>query len=1368
MQFVGIRSEGGLLSLEVLQDIAEEELEGQKAAAFGLPAGRRLTDEIARAWSDAQAYWKVFTGRWDDLPEKDSFGTTLTRERWVTRLLQDLLGYELAYQPSAAIVNGKGYAISHRAGSGEQAPPVHIEGFKTDLDKRPESRRLSPQALLQEYLNNIEDHLWGIVTNGIQFRLLRDTSRTSRPSYLEFHLQSILEGNNFNEFALFYRLCHRTRLPKEGEDASKCLLEKYFQTGIEQGGRVRDHLRDGVELALKILGSGFLQHPRNRELQERARSGALTPQEYHRQLLRLVYRLLFLMVAEERRLVLPDEPESQRRWRIYVQNYSVHRLRLLAERHVEKSNFADLWIALKKTFQLFQDGDSNPLGIPPLNGDLFSSLAMRDLDGTHLYNDCLLEAMRNLSIFREGRNLQRINYSGLDVEELGSVYESLLDFQPVFVNQEAGLKFDLRTGSERKSTGSYYTRPELVRELIESALVPVMEDRLAQAKRAGSPRLLSGDRSEPSGVGQSKEGGSPRLQAGDKSVSKGRALAPEVAAQIEAILSMSVCDPACGSGHFLLAAARRLGRELAKIKTGEEEPTPKEFHLAVREVISHCIYGVDLNPLAVDLCKLALWLEGHWTGKPLSFLDHRIKCGNSLIGVLDPKVLEEGIPDDAFKPVTGDDKEVAKAFKKRNRDERRGQPSLPFDTARHVHDYATEYHKLAEIAEETPSAVRAKASAYQTWRGRKNWWHDWTACNIWTAAFFAPLTKFDDPTVSTHERFLRFVQRQDSQSQMAANANDLANRLRFFHWRLEFPEVFEHGGFDVVLGNPPWERIKLEEEQHWNDDSYIAKAKNKAERQRRITEYRSSADSVKLARLARFDLAKHAADAESKFLRNSTRFQFGAVGDINTYALFAETSDTLTCRLGMVGLVLPTGLITDDTYKDYFVDLLRRKRLVSAIGFVNSRKIFPAVKDYIKFALYTLGIYETAHFSFLLTDPTEIRDSRRRYTLSSSDLMLLNPNTRTCPVFRTTADAELTKSLYSRTPVLRAGNGSSPSWGLTFMAMFHMANDSGLFQDKPAPGLISFYEAKMFHQYDHRYSTYQNATASNIAEGNLPLVSESQHADINFTVESRYWVAGSEVQARLANFNANRWLLSFRDVTGNTAERTVIFSVLPLAGVGHPAPLVFLGKSASALHVCCFLGNMNSLVLDYVARQKVAGAHLTYGILEQLPILPPESFTDADEDFIVPRVLELVFTSADIASFAEDVLNAAGGRLHRHLESLALVDGNLRPFCWKEERRAQVRAELDAWFAHRYSLCRDELRYILDPCDALGAEFPSETFRLLRDREIKRVGEYRTRRLVLEAFDKLAESERFKDEMPKRISAFEVPKRANVAAEGRN
>ncbi|MCL5670896.1 MAG: hypothetical protein M1423_06330, partial [Acidobacteria bacterium] len=318
MSYFAIRSEGGLLPLDILERLAREELPGQKARDFGLAKGRRLGDEIAGAWSDAQDYWSVFKRHRDELPEGET-GTTLTRERWAGRILTELLGYELTYQPAGAVVQGKVYPISHRAGNGEEAPPGHIEGCRVALDRRGPAghRRLSPQALVQEYLNREERHLWGVVTNGLILRLLRETPVTARPSYLEFDLESILEGGRYNEFVLFYRLCHRTRLPAEGEEAGKCLLETYCQEAVEQGGRVRDKLRDGVEEALKVFGNGFLRHPANTEFRESLQSCKLTADQYHQQLLRLIYRLLFLMVAEERHMIASDGEDADRKQRIY-------------------------------------------------------------------------------------------------------------------------------------------------------------------------------------------------------------------------------------------------------------------------------------------------------------------------------------------------------------------------------------------------------------------------------------------------------------------------------------------------------------------------------------------------------------------------------------------------------------------------------------------------------------------------------------------------------------------------------------------------------------------------------------------------------------------------------------------------------------------------------------------------------------------------------------------------------------------------------------------------------------------------------------------------------------------------------------------
>ncbi|MCI0720510.1 MAG: N-6 DNA methylase, partial [Acidobacteria bacterium] len=959
------------------------------------------------------------------------------------------------------------------------------------------------------------------------------------------------------------------------------------------------------------------------------------------------------------------------------------------------------------TFSLFSDTrDQNPLGIPPLNGELFSYRAIPDLEATQLYNHDLLKAIRRLSLFREDRILHRINYSALDVEELGSVYESLLDFQPLVEKEPEGLRFELHEGGERKTTGSYYTRPELVRELIQSALVPVIEDRLAE----------------------------PERQA------KGKPEAEVKSAKERAILNIAVCDPACGSGHFLLEAARRLGRELARIRTGQDEPGPEDFHLAVRDAISHCIYGVDMNPLAVDLCKLALWLEGHWIGKPLSFLDHRIKCGNSLIGLLDPSVLEKGIPDEAFNPVTGDDKKVAAAYKKRNKKERETLlRRFDFDAGEHLHAFAKAGAEALDFAEDKPEDVRRKEDLYRKAREQKVWLHDWTAANLWTAAFFVPLTKHDDPVVSTHETFMDYLLHGKDRPQMTGYANALCFERRFFHWRLEFPEVFAKGGFDVVLGNPPWERIKLQEEEFWADDPYIATAPNKAERTKRIEEHRKSDDPVKRARVARFDAARHAAEAASKFIREGKRFPLTAVGDINTYALFAELARTLLNRQARAGIIVPTGIATDDTNKEFFGHLNREQVLPSFFDFENREAIFPGVHRSYKFSLFTISARPASATTFAcyLTRTEQIRDAARRFELAPEDFALLNPNTRTCPIFRTRADADLTKKIYGQVPILVNERTNTNPWGIEYLRMLDMSNDSELFETAAGDGSVPLYEGKMVQAYDHRAASVITNVQNLKRPGQPVETTLEQHRDPNHLPRPQYWVPEGEVRDRLPNWYSYKWFLGFKSVTSPTNERTFIATLLPWSGVSNSMPLILTTQKQAKL-VACLLANLNSLVFDYVARQKVGGVNLNFFIINQLATLPPGSYELADIDFISSRVLELVYTAFDMKVFARDMGH----------------DGH--PFLWDENGRAILRAALDAYFAHLYGVTRDELRYILDPKDVFGEDFPSETFRGLKENEEQRFGEYRTRRLVLAAYDELAKTDRFAGE--KRESAIEAPK----------
>jgi len=598
MAYTSISIEGGLFPADLLDEIATGDAPGQREADFGLPSGVRLTDEIQRAFSEICTHWDSFQVR---LGRSGESPTTLTREHWIIPLFETLGVKNLEFQRAGRQVGSDTFVISHLAGSADDAPSVHVVAINQLLDRRAEGSRRSPHATVQEYLNRT-DALWGVVTNGAHLRLLRDSQTLARPTYLDFDLQAMVEGNLYSEFVVLFRLLHKTRWTDGAQQES--WLERYYQTGLDVGGRVRDHMREGVYEALLRLGTAFLTHPESHALRSAIESGSLDATAYYRELLALIYRFLFLLVVEERKLLLTEAggenlDEALARQRIYTQYYSMARMRDRCERRFEDDGYADLWDGLRQTFLLFREQErANALGLAALNGELFGQSACPHLEAASCANVDLLTAIFHISTFKEQGRRRRVNYAALNVEEFGSVYESLLDYHPLLV-LEPKVTFDLISGSERKQTGSYYTPPPLVAELIKSALLPVMNDHLAAADTREAKEI--------------------------------------------ALLDLRVVDPASGSGHFLLAAARTIARELARVRNDGNEPSPEGYRQAQRDVVKHCIYAVDKNPLAVDLCKVALWIEGYTPGTPLSFLDNHIKWGDSLVGVVD---LDDLLPHD--------------------------------------------------------------------------------------------------------------------------------------------------------------------------------------------------------------------------------------------------------------------------------------------------------------------------------------------------------------------------------------------------------------------------------------------------------------------------------------------------------------------------------------------------------------------------------------------------------------------------------------------------------------------------------------------------------------------------------------------------
>lgn len=1438
-----LRLEGGLFLPDVLEKAVLGQARLQTETDYAIPKGLKLKDEYSRAFQIACAQWRSFAA----LQERTDYDAQHATATFVTELLRDALGYSHIGASSGITLGERHYPITHLATSPAQpghALPIVVAPHHLGLDVADErfavvgsgSRKKTAFQLAQELLNASPEHLWAIATNGKTLRLLRDAATLTRPSYLDIDLQDLLSGQRFAEFAYAWRLLHASRaglVGGEGAAPAPVVWEAWREAGQEEGTRVRDGLRQGVTQALITLGQGFVQHPANDALRQALEDGSLTQSDYFAQLLRLIYRYIFTFSVEERGLI-PSQPSAEEAQtdpaaarakvaaaQAYAQGYALARLRDLALRRRARTRFDDLWRGVQIVFKGLGSGEPR-LGLPALGG-LFAASQCPALDGAQLSNAHLLAAMHSLRWARQpGASLAPIDYRNMGTEELGSVYESLLELVPQvdlharsfgFVGlTPEGTSASSVAGNDRKLTGSYYTPDSLVQELIRSALDPVIAQRLAD----------------------------------------------NPANPVQTLLAIRVIDPACGSGHFLLAAARRLAERLASLRSPDGAVTPLAYRHALREVTARCIFGVDRNPMAVELARTALWLEGFEEGRPLGFLDHHLQCGDALLGLMDLHALERGIAKDAFKPLSGDDKEVCKQLAKTNavalkqiaKDLQSGQVLLGFDNSAALQALRA----IEERSADTPADVAAKAQA----------WHQFCehaaqaplalAADLAVGAYLlakTPDTAASVPTSATLHAALtapHTLQAPGSpHAEQCAAAQAACKTAQVLHWPLAFAQVFAVGGFDCVLGNPPWDMLQLDPQEFFaNRAPEVANAQHMAARDKMIAALEQTNPTL----YREYRQAERTVEAAQSFIHVSGRFPTSGFGRLNLAYLFAELFLDMKKAAGRAGLIVPSGIATD-SFTQHLFNRIAKGNLVSFYDIENREAIFPSVHRSYKFCLLTLGDAERADFVCFASNTADLQDPRRRFQLTPDDFKLLNPNTGTCPVFRSNADAELTKKIYRSTPVLWREKTEDQAevnpWGLSLMLMFMMNTDSYRFKNESAPDRLPLYEAKLIHQFDHRWATYT-------PDGDSRDLTLAEKQDPASTVTPRYWVAQRAVWLRVARLpkallqaletrqnelialsmtqqlfghwlaqhphtgvypawqafvqrhpctaqfaptqlglcgnnpasfeplnddylpaeqdvqafmstarsstawyavdahalqtllqasadtrhlpapaalhtqddllalaeqwlqaSCPQWLMGWRDICRATDERTVIASVMPLAGVGHTMPLFFTdhrGPKAAAL-----LGNFCSLVLDFCARVKVGGTHLTYGYLKQFPILPPDRYTEADLAYIVPRVLELTYTAHDLAGWAQDLGHSGP------------------PFPFHPERRAQLRAELDAHYARLYGLTRDELRYILDPADVMGEDYPSETFRVLKNKELRALGEYRTQRLVLAAWD---------------------------------
>jgi hypothetical protein len=1332
--FTGLTIEGNLIAPVILKQVATPKANDATDGEYDIPRGVTLRDEMARYYRIGQANLRHL--------HTSSNPSLAATERFTADLLTQVLGFPAPVPATTEEHDGRLYPVSLQALDG-RVPVIVVPPNETldasSVHLRPDGRRRSAATSLQDWLNVSDRALWGLCTNGKQLRLLRDNPSLTRPAFLEFDLLQIFDNEDYSSFTLLWLLLHRSRFGRPDTPPIDCALERWREDGTETGEQAVKRLAGNVEEALLALASGLLAHPANSELRQRLESGALqlsssssqtgsgTGHSFFSQLLRLVYRLIFLLAAEDRDLLHPpDTPTALRE--LYATGYSVGSLRDRAIRRAAHSGventYGDRWQGLVLTFRALAHGEPR-LGLPALGG-LFQASQTPDLDTLQLSNRALFEAMFKLAWLRDGAAPVRVDWRNMQTEELGSVYEGLLELTPRLADDTRSISFAIgseQKGNERKTSGSYYTPDSLVQTLLDSALDPVLDRMEAES---------------PAGSGQD-----PATH----------------------LLTITVLDPACGSGHFLLAAARRIATRAARLRAGGV-PTLADYRHALRDVVRLCIHGVDRNPMAVELSRVALWIETVEPGKPLGFLDANLRCGDSLLGVFSLEALTHGIPDAAYKPLAGDDKAVAKVFAARNKEDIKGQGRLGlFDgptTIAVPPALAADALALRSLPEDSEGDITQREQAFERFRANPVLTRYELAADLYTAAFLIPKVKpgaiglssrteaegSASPTTPQNPEFpgmplvpvtshvWRVLENGQILGQLAGAARQAASLARAFHWPLEFPHILlnrdeQLRGFDVVLGNPPWEVMQLSEEEYFTQRAPEVAELSGAKRKRAIAELEQTHPAMFTAYID--DLRVY--QSGNEFARASGRFDLSAQGKVNTYALFAELFSSLGSCEGRAGIIVPTGIATDSTNAAFFGDLVSRKRIVSLHDFQTGLGFFDRIGHArYKFCLLTLGSKtagtDTIAFSFFSRTAEEFADRRRHFNLTPKQISAVSPNSKTAPIFRTQHDADISARIYERVPVLlNERRGIENLWDMEFrQGLFNKTADGAklaIHEQVPetdrivrigkAQGSTSDWlqvlEGHQGYIFDHRFASFQKNEWGEV------LTEQKQAPDYEVTSELVMQASDFLDRIRQKGFRLLGYWIALRRVASSTNERTMICAALP----DLPATYGWLiAKQPEGSRAALLLANLNSLVCDYCMRVKLNQPSIPLDTLYQIPVVSPTFYAPADLSFIVPRVLELTYTSYSMTPFARD-LGYSG-----------------EPFAWDEDRRAQLRAELDAWYARAYGLSRDDLRYILDPKDVMGPDYPSETFRVLQKNEIAKFGEYRTQRLVLAAWDRQA------------------------------
>ena len=478
-----------------------------------------------------------------------------------------------------------------------------------------------------------------------------------------------------------------------------------------------------------------------------------------------------------------------------------------------------------------------------------------------------------------------------------------------------------------------------------------------------------------------------------------------------------------------------------------------------------------------------------------------------------------------------------------------------------------------------------------------------------------------------------------------------------------------------------------------------------------------------------FDAAKERADKLGELIRASGNYPLLGGGDINLYSLFVERAMGLIKPDGFVGLLTPSGIYADKTASAFFKSLSTSGRVGGLFDFENRKIFFKDVHASFKFCALIFGgaerRFDETECAFFLHDIETISDPNRCFALASSDFARVNPNTGTAPIFRTRRDAEITRRIYERHPVLvdRSQGEERKAWPVRYHTMFHMTNDSHLFRTAvqldsagfyPVQGncwkrgeemYLPLYEGKMVQAFDHRAASVV-VNPENLNRPAQPReASLSEHANPNWLPDPQYWVGTNSFEWPVGL----EWAVAFKDVTAPTNIRAMIAALVPRSGVGNTLPFLLpdSGEASAYKSLAWLLGaSLNSFIFDFVARQKVQGQHLNWYIVEQLPVIAAEGYNQrfgdkTARDLVHDHVLRLTYTAHDMAPFARDLG----------------YDGP--PFTWDEEERRHLRARLDALYFHLYGLSREDAGYVLD------------TFPIVQRQDEAAFGSYRTRDLIL-------------------------------------